>query len=385
MFNSSATQENSLPVIPALPVLGENISFFKPDNSSSILDYPYVSFVTSGESAIYHALKTHGVKKNDQVLIPSYHCPSMVEPVINLGAKPVFYAITPSIDIDIDSIKNNINQSTVAIIVPHFFGVRSDIRGLKEACLLPKSICIIEDCAHAFFSYSKDAIDHGNYIVGSLTKFFPTHDGGVLATTVDQFVQSESLSFKQELKAAYNAIHDAVRFGRFKSIAWVFSLVGYLRGNENQDSDDEYKHSNLNSVKYDENYHKQMDLSASKACKYIVAHVDYSVVANKRRENYQYILKELASQQNIDLSLNNLDRDFIPYMVIVRLLDPENQHAKLISNRLPIWRWEHIYRSSCEISKEYSKSIIQIPCHQQLTKAELVSMVRSIKQCLREE
>ena len=388
MFESFAMRDNSLPIMPALPVLGKNISLFKSNNSTSILNYSHISFLTSGGSAIYSALNAHGVGSSDEVLIPSYHCPAMVEPVISLGAKPVFYSITRDINIDINSIKTKINHNTAAILVPHFFGVRSDIQALREECRLPESICIIEDCAHSFFSYSKNPVEHGDYIVGSLTKFFPTHDGGVLASNAKALLPSESLSLKQELKAIYNAVHDAVRFGRYKLLAWLFSIVAFLRNRETQDLQDndqvDYKKSDGSVSGYDDEYHKQMNLSASKACKFIVKHADFAQVINKRKENYQYILNELANQKYIDLSLNKLGDDFIPYMVVVKLLNPDKHHAKLISNRLPVWRWEHIYPSSCEIAKEYSRSIIQVPCHQQLTKAELISMVKGIKECLKE-
>ncbi len=384
MFGSSAMQNNSLPIMPTLPVLGNNISFVKPDNSNSILDYNHVRYVISGSSGIYHALKSHDVKRDAEVLIPAYHCPAMVEPVISLGATPVFYSITRNIEIDIDSISDLISEKTTAILVPHFFGVRSDIRKLREKCQLPKSICIIEDCAHAFFMSKRNPLDHGDYIIGSLTKFFPTHDGGVLASNIHRLTQPDSLSLKQELKAAYNSIHDAVRFGRFKFIAWLFSLMTYMRARDlqHEDSDDHQNSEQINQ--YDEAYHKEINLSASKTCKYIVSHANFSQIITKRKQNYQYILQELKNEKNIDLSLNNTNEDFIPYMVVVRLLSPSKHHPRLISKRLPIWRWEHIYSSSCKISEEYSQSIVQVPCHQQLTDAELVSMVASIKECLRE-
>ncbi len=384
MFGLSVSQDKNLPLMPALPVLGRSISLFKPNNSGSILDNEYVHAVSSGGAAIYFALKSHQVQPGDEVLIPAYHCPAMVEPVVSLGATPVFYSITRNIKIDIDSILELISENTVAILVPHFFGIRADIGGLREKCQLAKTICIIEDCAHAFFMSSRNSLDHGDYIIGSLTKFFPTHDGGVLASESNGLIQPHSLSFKQELKAAYNSIHDAVRFGRFKFIAWMFSLITYLRSNDSQLQEPDEKQSNEVLEEYGDDYHQQITLAASKSCKFIVSHADFSQIIDMRKKNYQYILHELKDEKNIDLSINNTREDFVPYMVVIRLLNPSKHHPKLISKRLPIWRWEHIYPSSCEIAKEYSQSIVQVPCHQQLTKAELISMVAGIKECVRE-
>ena len=371
--------------MPTLPVLGNDVSLFKPANSNSILDSKHVRYVASGGSAIYLALKSHGIKQGDEVLVPSYHCPAMVEPVVSLGGKPVFYSITPDIQIDMQSVVNSISDKTIAILVPHFFGKRSDIKTIREKCRLSQSIGIIEDCAHAFFSSSNELSEQGDYIIGSLTKFFSTHDGGVLASNTRPLIQTKSLSVKQELKAAYNAIHEAVRFGRFKLIAWLFSLIAYLRSRDTDNESNDALDEDEASEEYTSDYHDEMSLSASKACQYIVKHADFARIIDKRKKNYRYILQQLSSEASVDLSLNTLGDDFVPYMVIVKLLDAEKHHARLIAKRLPIWRWENIYPSDCEVAKEYAQTIVQLPCHHQLTEKELVSMVASIKQCLSAE
>ena len=45
------------------------------------------------EVAIALALKQMGIGPGDTVLVPSYHCASMIEPVIWAGATPLFYRI----------------------------------------------------------------------------------------------------------------------------------------------------------------------------------------------------------------------------------------------------------------------------------------------------
>ena len=385
MFGLFATQDDNLPQIPVLPVLGESLSLLKPNNSGSILDNQVVQKVTSGAAAIYLALKAQNIKSGDQVMIPAYHCPTMVEPVINIGATPVFYAITENIDIDMDDIKRKVNGNTKAILVPHFFGVRQDISKLKQRCALTNSIAVIEDCAHSFFMLSDSSQTYGNYIVGSLTKFFPTHDGGVLAANAQLSINFRELSLVEELKATYNAFHDAVRFGRLKLIGWLFNIIASVRS-DSSDQESLRGDEGIVELEYDidSEYEEQVSLSASKICQYIVVHSDYEKIIKKRQKNYRYIIESLKEEPNIDLSLNCTDDDFIPYMVVGRLLNPGIHHPKLISSRLPIWRWEHIYNSECKVAREYSKSIIQIPCHQQLSDNELSVMVDGIKECLRE-
>jgi dTDP-4-amino-4,6-dideoxygalactose transaminase len=245
-------------------------------------------------------------------------------------------------------------------------------------------VAVIEDCAHAFFGNAEMLVGQGDYVVASLTKFFPTYDGGILAAGNQCSISIKSLSFKQELKVAYNTFHDAVRYGRFKSIAWMFSLISRVRSSDDCDQDSEVTAIEVDAAALNSDYLDGVDSSASKTCQYIVSHTNFQEIIDKRKENYRYILSQLSGLKNIDLSLNCRDEDFIPYMVIIRLHNPATQHASLIKSGLAIWRWEDIYPSDCQVAKEYSQSIIQVPCHQQLTDKELMSIVVRIKACLEE-
>jgi hypothetical protein len=79
---------------PVSPVLSWS-SFFRRGGAPvpSILDAGQVRHVTSGRVAIAMALRAMQIGPGDKVLVPSYHCASMIEPVIWAGATPVFYKV----------------------------------------------------------------------------------------------------------------------------------------------------------------------------------------------------------------------------------------------------------------------------------------------------
>ena len=56
-------------------------------------DSKSLRFVNSGRAALALALTDSNVSSGDDVLLPAYHCPSMVYPVHWLKARPVFYRI----------------------------------------------------------------------------------------------------------------------------------------------------------------------------------------------------------------------------------------------------------------------------------------------------
>jgi hypothetical protein len=79
--------------LPKLPVFGWHSLQGGPSPLPSLLDLPRLNYTTSGRASILLALQALGVGPGQAVLLPTYHCPSMVAPVTHLGATPVFYPI----------------------------------------------------------------------------------------------------------------------------------------------------------------------------------------------------------------------------------------------------------------------------------------------------
>ena len=93
-----------VPAAPISPVLSLQSFVGKREATiPSILDLPNKRFVTSGRAAIVLALKHAGINGYHQVLIPAYHCESMVAPVRHIGATPVFYKINSDTSVNLGS------------------------------------------------------------------------------------------------------------------------------------------------------------------------------------------------------------------------------------------------------------------------------------------
>jgi len=116
------------PRIPTSPVLSlASFSSSKDQHVPSVLDAGGVRFVTSGKRAIALALQQMKIGKNDKVLLPAYHCITMVEPVIQTNATPVFYKINSDTSIDLDDIQARLDGSTKLLLVVHYFGFPQNI------------------------------------------------------------------------------------------------------------------------------------------------------------------------------------------------------------------------------------------------------------------
>ena len=164
------------PEIPIQAVLSRSAFSLKRQtpNFPSILDANHNVFVTSGRIAITLALTDANVGDSDAVLVPAYHCSSMIEPVIQVNAKPVFYRINEDTTVDLQDLARKCSTDVKAILVTHYFGFPQDLQPIRKLCD-EHGIVLIEDCAHSFFgTLGRNSIGTtGDYSIASIMKFFP--------------------------------------------------------------------------------------------------------------------------------------------------------------------------------------------------------------------
>jgi len=96
------------------------------------------------------------LKKNDEVIMPSYGFVSVANAVVLRGAKPVFADINPfTLNISYDDIQKKITKRTKAIYVIHYAGNSCEIEKISRLAKKNK-IYLVEDSAHAFLAKSKN-------------------------------------------------------------------------------------------------------------------------------------------------------------------------------------------------------------------------------------
>ncbi len=115
------------------------------------------SLTTSSCTASLHmSLLALGIKKDDEVLVPSLTFAATANVIKYIGAKPVFCDISSASDLTIDpeEIKNKITKKSKAIIVMHYAGFPCDMDRIVSIAK-KNNLFIIEDAAHAPLSEYK--------------------------------------------------------------------------------------------------------------------------------------------------------------------------------------------------------------------------------------
>ena len=96
------------------------------------------------------------LKKNDEVIMPSYTFVSTANAFVLRGVKPVFVDIdVENLNIEINEIEKAITKKTKAIVIVHYGGISCEIDKVKKIAK-KKNLYLIEDAAHSILAYYKN-------------------------------------------------------------------------------------------------------------------------------------------------------------------------------------------------------------------------------------
>lgn len=181
----------------------------------------YAITFSNGTSAMKSALFSLGLKEDDIILAPNYTFHSTVDPVLNLGHKLSFVNCNKnSLTIDIEDLKNKINEKVRCLIIVHPFGFNCNMRDIVNICKKNK-IFLIEDCSHSHGSYynGRKSGSFGNISIFSLqkNKSVSSGEGGIAVTNSKFFYLRMSLHshFNKNENDFKNEIYK-----RFAKIGW---------------------------------------------------------------------------------------------------------------------------------------------------------------------
>jgi len=163
----------------------------------------YVVALNSGTSALHLALKVVGVKKKDEVIVPTLTFVATINSVLYNSCSPIFMDCDEYYNIDVNKVLNFLKKKTIfkknftynkktkkriyAIIVTHVWGNAANLFKLTKICK-KKNIKIIEDASESLGTFYKKNKIHTGTIgdIGVLSfnanKIITTGCGGMLLT-----------------------------------------------------------------------------------------------------------------------------------------------------------------------------------------------------------
>jgi dTDP-4-amino-4,6-dideoxygalactose transaminase len=145
--------------------------------------------VGSCTDALEISLMSLELKRDDEVICPSYTFVSTVNSIVKVGGKAVFVDIEPnSLGLDPDKVEKAISQRTRAVVLVHYGGIPAQVERIREICVKNR-LKLIEDAAQGLFVKVKDQYLGTFGDIGCFsfhhTKNVTCGEGGLLVVTDD--------------------------------------------------------------------------------------------------------------------------------------------------------------------------------------------------------
>lgn len=192
---------------------------------------PYALGVGSGTDALTFSLRALGIKKGDEVIVPSFTFTATALAVIHVGATPVFADVEENtFNLDPESVRRALSRKTRAMIPVHLFGQCANMTELMGIAR-QKKLKVVEDAcqAHGALWAKVMAGAFGN---AGCFSFYPTKnlggigDGGMV-TTADEKLLKRVIQYRNLGKGIDDPfVHDEIGWtSRLDSLQAAFLSI----------------------------------------------------------------------------------------------------------------------------------------------------------------
>ena len=359
-------------VLPRWPVLGwSSFGGSRAASTGCILDLPALCYTTSGRASILLALDAVGVGPGDRVLLPTYHCPTMVAPAVELGAVPVFYPIDANGGPLFIRLDEQDLRGVRAMLVPHYFGEPQAMSAVRRWCDA-NHIALVEDCAHAFFGNSDGRPNGtwGDVSVGSLTKFLPVPEGGCLV--LNNGVPPPRLcasGWRAQAKAMLDIVEVGARHGR---LGWFGRLMRRsLDAVRRHRPPIEYVATDGGPT-IEAGFSIDVALARREmavACRWVAQGLPRERILERRRHNYRRLAERLSGHTGLRPLRSDVHADCCPYVFPLWVDTPDPGYVELRQS-MPVFRWDRLWPTVPVIDGDHglqwSHHVLQLACHQDL-------------------
>lgn len=375
--------------VPRLPVLGWRSLRLRRQRvyAGCVLARGQALFVSSGRAAILHALRLLEVGTGDRVLLPTYHCPTMVAPIVRLGAQPV-YPIDRCAAPDLNWLAASDLGGVKAMIAAHFFGIPQPLGEVQAFCR-ERGIALIEDCAHAFFGQSAETPvgATGDFAVASLPKFFPTTEGGclVVPAPLQRRLSLSKPSGLTELRALLDVLELGVQHGRFGVLGIALKALAAIKSQlrRPQQNPALLLDGGDPAAWLDE---AALGYTALRVSRLLVAYTDTDRLIARRRANYQRWRAALQSLEGAQPLFPELPDGAVPYVFPLHVQRPEPAYQYLRAQGVPVFRWDvhwpGVPRLPGDHGKEWLTTVFQLGCHQELSERDVLYLANIVRQAV---
>jgi perosamine synthetase len=208
---------------------GKYIAIFE-NKFAEYLGVKYATTVSNGTVALHLALLALGIRRGDEIIVPTLTYVASVNAIAYTGAKPVFVDSLPDTwQMDPHDVKKKISKNTKAIMVVHIYGHPCEMDELVRIGKENK-LFLVEDCAEAIGSkYEERQVGtFGDIATFSFfgNKTITTGEGGMVVTNNKRIFRKAAHFKGQGLVEGREYWHDVVGYNyRMTNICAAIGLA----------------------------------------------------------------------------------------------------------------------------------------------------------------
>lgn len=388
-FDSSNCKFPS-PRVTLLPSLGKaSFGLARSERFCSVIPNGNHRFYSRGRYALYDAYRLSGIGPDGTLLVPAYHCRTMLDPAVRLRARILLYPLDEKLVPNLKSLASLVDRSEIpvrALLLTHYFGFPQSAEAIEDFCK-HRGITLIEDCSHALIRPREQSSlgKIGQLVVASPYKFCPSEDGGVLFFgngEMDLALPQTVRGMGYELRSFARGFRRSFECkGKDRlCVAMLGDEIQLLRtSNVGQGSEIDQPASQLSAM-YDPSEESRSGLAVSSI---IVKASNSDRIAEARQRNFLRWLGAVQEIPHCKPLFDHLPVDVVPYMFPLHIQYPNPHFFMLKKLGMPIWRWDDMGISGCPVATDYRLHLLHLPCHQSLTDDEMRWMIEALKLTLR--
>ena len=399
-LGSTANRPPSLAVPAALkaPVLGWD-NLWPPAGAGlpAITDMANRSYTTSGRAALLAALRQLALPAGSQVLVPTYHCPTMVAPILRAGLTPAFYPIDADGLPSLDGISHAQAAGARAMFVAHYFGLPKSLHKVQSWCR-ERGMALVEDCAHSYFGLAGDRPvgQWGDYATASLSKFFPVSEGGLLASATHRITPTglTAPGWRAQLKAAVDVLEVARRHRRLAGLSHLVAPWGWLKAMAGRTPQAGAGAAAENLPQDEAAMMADCDMGRSEQQISAVtwalhASLPRQRIVRRRRENFAALcglLRRAAGAAPLAAALPDGAAPYVMPLWVDGEARADAVYAQMRAQSLPVFRWDRIWPGTPadpqDHGQRWNRQLLQLLCHQDLSAADVARLARQTQEIL---
>ena len=326
---------------------------------------PDINFYQSGRNAIEELLLFLKKKKGiNKVIIPDFVCQTVKDAAVRASVETDEYIVNKDYEYSVKEIDSKIGKDS-CVYLCHFFGqpISEDVICAAKRWMDAGTI-VIEDITLSLLSENPKGVGFGNYILGSIRKWFPIPDGGFLSAYNSELPKEPEKNSVSKYTDYYMVVQTLKReyiTGGCKDKALKDVYMSYY-GLSIKELFSDYRIYPMSEWSY--NY---------------LQNVSVEEVLAKRIENYDCLYDRLKGIKGIQLKKPRKE-GYLPFGMVLDVSDRDDLLNYLIQNDIYCnvhWR---LGSSAKNPDLEYlSGRSITVPCDQRYTKEDMEHIAKVIE------